>query len=268
VAKKQRTRERRPYRDPAPARGTPAGGRSRRTTRATESGGLPLLPITIGGLALGILAVAFVAFSNSAPSPQPSLATLAALATPDGAFPAENADMSLGSSAAPVTLDEWADFQCPGCKFYTRQTEPLLVDTYVKTGKVRIVFHDFPFIPPVQQSVSAATAARCAGQQHRFWEYHGYLYANQGREGSGWVTTAVLDQIARAVGLDQTAFDLCLADTAIQQQIIVSRNQGQQLGLTSTPTLILNGQTIEGPNNTIPSWDQLRGAIDQLLGGQ
>jgi protein-disulfide isomerase len=258
----RRSRERKPYRDPRQSGGTrtDAAGR-RRSGRSTEPAGLPLLPITIGGLAVGLLLVGFLALQNNAPT-----ASGGPLASPDASFPAENADMSLGSASAPVTLDEWADFQCPGCRFYTRQIEPQLVDTYVKTGKVRILFHDFPFIQPVQQSVTAATAARCAGRQQRFWPYHGYLYSNQGQEGSGWVTTDLLRRIADAVGLDRGTFDACLNDTALQQEIVASRNQGAQLGVDSTPTLLLNGEKIEGPGNTIPTWDVLRTKIDQLAG--
>jgi protein-disulfide isomerase len=207
-----------------------------------------------------VLLVAFLVLQGSGPAAGP-------LATPDASFPAEDADMSLGPANAAVTLDEWADFQCPGCRFYTRQIEPLVVDTYVKTGKLHLVFHDFPFIQPVQQSVTAATAARCAGRQQKFWIYHGYLYSNQGTEGSGWVTTDLLGRIAAAAGLDRAAFDACLNDTAVQQQVIASKSQGAQLGVASTPTLLLNGKAIEGPNNTIPSWDQLRATIDQLLAG-
>jgi protein-disulfide isomerase len=266
VAKKERIRDRRPYRDPAPSASarSPAADRrrDRRATRGADRGGLPLLPLTLGGLAIGVLLVAFLAFQGNAGAP-----ATGPLETPDASYPAENADMTLGSASAPVTLDEWADFQCPGCRAYTRQIEPRVIDTYVKTGKVRIVFHDFPFIQPVQQSITAATAARCAGRQQHFWVYHGYLYANQGREGSGWVTTALLDQIATAAGLDRAAFDACLGDTSVQQQIVASKNTGVQQGVSSTPTLYLNGQTIEGPNNTIPSFDLLRATIDQLLSG-
>ena len=255
MAKKQRVRERRPYRDPAAARGAPAGGRSRRTTRTTENAGLPLLPITIGGLALGILAVAFVALSNSAPPPSTST-----LATPDAVYPAENADMSLGSADAPVQLDLWADFQCPACRAFTRNVEPRAVETYVKPDKLRVVFHDFAFIGP--ESIAAATAARCAGGQHHFWEFNGYLYANQGRENSGIFTQAFFDQVARALALDVNVFDACISGGTARAAVVASTNEAIQKQIPQTPTLYIGSQP---PINGSPTWETFKAVVDAEL---
>ncbi|MGZ4158725.1 MAG: DsbA family protein, partial [Bacteroidia bacterium] len=77
----------------------------------------------------------------------------------------------------------WEDFQCPACGNFTRQIEPTIVDRYVVPGSVRLTFHDDAFIG--QESLDAASAARCAGDQGKFWPYHDWLFANQNGENEG-----------------------------------------------------------------------------------
>ena len=148
---------------------------------------------------------------------------------------------TLGASGAPVTIDLWADFQCPFCGTFSQQTEPQLVSTYVATGKAKLVFHDFAFIG--QESIDAAVAATCAEQQGKFWPYHDYLYANQGAvENQGAFAPARLLQIAAAVGLDQAAFSACTANSATVQLVNQEHQQGIGAGVTGTPTIFINSK--------------------------
>jgi protein-disulfide isomerase len=168
--------------------------------------------------------------------------------------------MSLGSPNAKVTIDEWADFQCPACKAYTLSVESSVVSSYVRAGSVRIVFHDFAFIGA--ESTLAATAARCSGAQHHFWDYHGYLYSNQTTENSGRFNQAFLDQVADALGLDRTAFDACLTGGTARSQVVASTNQAQALNISQTPTFFIgNQQPIVG----VPSFAQMSQVIDAAL---
>ncbi len=196
---------------------------------------MSLLMLTFAGLGVGLLAIALLVLSN-----QPSAGPLA---TPVASYPAQNPDLSLGSMNAPVILQEWADYQCPACKAYTLTLEPRLLDTYVTTGKVRAVFHDFAFIGARRvdqsrpdESVLAATGARCAGEQGKYWSYHAYLYANQGAENSGTFVTARLDDIARAVGLDMGAFDACLSGPTERSKVLSDTSSAQQAGVSVTPS--------------------------------
>jgi protein-disulfide isomerase len=263
MAKTSRRKARGPYRPDAAERGKGAGARSGRQTargssrRGGERSGLPILPISLAGLGVGLLVVAFVAFAGS-PASTPNGATLSNLATPAASYPTENADLSLGSSTAPVTMQEWADFQCPACKAYTQVIEPQVIATYVATGKIRIIFRNFAFIGP--DSTSAATAAVCAGEQRKFWPYHGYLYSNQGPE-NGWVSAALLDQIAGAVGLDMNAFHTCQSEGSARARVVAEASQAQQAGITKTPTLQVGNQApVAGP-----TLETLRGMIDAEL---
>jgi len=215
--------------------------------------GLPLLPLSIGGLAVGLLIVAALVLAGNAPGG-------ADLATPGASYPAENADRSLGARDAPVTIAEWADFQCPACGEYAETLAPRLIETYVKPGKVRLVFHNFAFLGA--ESTNAATAAVCAGQQGRFWPYHAYLYANQAGENQGAFKTERLRDIAAATGLDINAFDSCLSGPAARSQVIAETSEAQQAGIDRTPTIVVGNQpAFQG----VPSWEQFQAVIEAEL---
>jgi len=151
---------------------------------------------------------------------------------------------ALGSADAPVTIEVWSDFQCPACGFFARQVEPDLIAEYVKDGTVRLVYRDFAFIDggkPTGESQQAAAAARCAGEQGKFWPFHDYLFENQDGENKGAFSRDVLDQIGTAIGLAATAFASCMDGDAQEQAIVAETAQGGQAGVSSTPTLAING---------------------------
>ena len=184
-------------------------------------------------LALLVVGVLFLA-NQHGPAAQ--------LIPPGTSSPVALADgKTLGAGGAPVTIDLWADFQCPFCGTFSQQTEPQLVSTYVATGKAKLVFHDFAFIG--QESIDAAVAATCADQQGKFWPYHDYLYANQGAvENQGAFAPARLLQIAVAVGLDQGTYNTCISSTATLQQVNQEHQQGIGAGVTGTPTIFINSK--------------------------
>ena len=101
---------------------------------------------------------------------------------------------ALGSPKAPVTLVEYADLQCPYCAEWTHRAFPALVDRYVRQGKVRIVFRGLAFLGP--DSDRALRTAVAAGRENRLWHVVEGLYHRQGHENSGWVTDALLDEVA------------------------------------------------------------------------
>ena len=255
MAKTSRRRTRPSYRAAqpgGPGSGSQYGGRAAAAPRSGDRVGVPLLPITLAGLAVGLLLVAFLALGNNPPA--------GPLATPAASYPAENPDHSLGSLDAPVLLQEYADFQCPACKAYTQTVEPRVIETYIKTAKVRIVFHNFVFIGP--ESTLAATAALCAGEQGHFWVYHGYLYANQRGENSGTFTSALLDEIARTIGLDVSAFDSCIAGPTERAKVTADTNEAEQAGIDRTPTLVVGNHA---PVTGVPSWDAFSAIIQAEL---
>ena len=152
----------------------------------------------------------------------------------------------LGSASAPVKVDAWEDYQCPYCQIWSTQWEPNIVENFVAAGVVRYQFHDFSFIGSghsPDESLDAAVAAQCAGDQGKFWPYHDWLYANQNPSGEngGWFSRARLDAIAQQVGLVQATFDTCLADPAKASAVLAERTAGIALGVNATPTIFVNG---------------------------
>jgi protein-disulfide isomerase len=186
---------------------------------------------TIAAVVLGLAAVGIVAFSSR----PPVIASAAQTTTP----PALAHGRDLGSPTAPVTLDVWSDFQCPYCLAFWTSSEPEIVTSFVATGQVRLVYHDFAFIG--QESLDAAVAARCADEQGKFWPYHDLLYANQGTENTGHFSADLLTNLASQAGLDVGAWQSCLDDPSIAAAVTQETAQGRASGVSGTPTLFVNG---------------------------
>lgn len=202
---------------------------------------------------VGIVVIAFAMLSTGQVS-------TADLKTPADPTPKSLWDgRAIGPANAPATLVVYEDFQCPACDAFTTQMEPQLVRDYVTDGKLRIVYKDFLIIGP--ESLDAAVAARCAGDQGLFWPYHDYLFANQKGENKGAFKRDRLIAIGRAVGVDEAAFTACLDTQAPAQATQAETNEGRAAGVDATPTMFLNGTKIRG----VPAYLDLRKAIDAIV---
>jgi protein-disulfide isomerase len=166
-----------------------------------------------GALLLGGSLVAFGGVGRASPSPSP---TLAPTPTP----PPNAADgPSLGSAAAPVTIEVWADYQCPYCRLDAMVFGGSLERAYVLPGNARIVYRDFAFLG--QESIDAAVAARCAGSQDpgAYWRFHDLLFASQKGENQGTFKRENLVTLAGIAALDATAFAACLDEPAVAKAV-------------------------------------------------
>lgn len=143
-----------------------------------------------------------------------------------------------GDANAPVTIVEFSDFQCPYCK----QAESTLQAILAKYGsKVRLAFMDFPLREIHPRAQAAAEAARCAGEQGKFWEYHDVLYADQAKlDGPALIASA------RAVKLNEPAFQSCLESGKFKSQIDADLAEGQKAGVSGTPGFFINGVFLSG----------------------
>ena len=147
-------------------------------------------------------------------------------------------DPSQGKADAPVTVVEFSDFQCPFCL----RVMPTLKELRTKYGdKMRLVWKDFPLTQIHPQAFVAAQAGNCAREQGKFWEYHDKLFANQSA-----LQPDALKKYAADAGLDTTKFNQCLDSSKYEARVEDSLTAGNRLGITSTPTLYVNGRMING----------------------
>lgn len=151
----------------------------------------------------------------------------------------------LGNKNAKITIIEFADFRCPFCERFYNDAGKQMIANYVNTGKAKFVFKHYAFLG--QESVWASEAAECANEQGKFWEYHNWLYDNQASESNlAYYSKANLIKYAGKVGLDLNKFSSCLNSGKYSARVNADLNQGQAAGVTGTPTLFINGQSVVG----------------------
>lgn len=148
-------------------------------------------------------------------------------------------DPAIGPEDAPVTIIQFSDFQCPFSKRYFDETEHLILSTY--GDQIRYVFRDFPLTAIHPQAQKAAEAAQCASDQGKFWEYHDMLFQNQGA-----LQVDNLKSYAASLGLNQSAFDLCLDSGKYAQEVQKDIEDGQSYGVMGSPTFFINGRKVVG----------------------
>jgi protein-disulfide isomerase len=144
-----------------------------------------------------------------------------------------------GNEDAPITIIEFADFQCPFCQRHAEETYPRLIEQY--GDQIRFVYKDFPLSSIHPEAYPSALAAQCAQAQNKFWEYHDLLYSARlelGRE--------TYLAYAEELGLDVAAFTTCLDDQTYAETVQEDYNFGQELGVSSTPTFFVNGVAVVG----------------------
>jgi protein-disulfide isomerase len=156
----------------------------------------------------------------------------------------------MGDPEAPVVIEVWEDFQCPYCQRFTFEVEPALVETYVESGDVRLVFRNLAFLG--DESRWAAVAGSLAAEQNMFWPFHDYLFTNFGGNESGSFHIDRLLEMAQEVGLDMDRFreGLKLENARERWADIeaVARAEASALGINATPTVVINGVPLGTPD--------------------
>ncbi len=149
----------------------------------------------------------------------------------------ENGSPVLGNPDAPITLVEFGDYQCHFCNVFFHNTEESILENYVKSGKVKMIFKDYTIIGP--DSVTAAHGAHCANDQGLFWEYHDILYNNWNGENNGWASSENLFKFAQEIGLDMDRWSNCMTNSSHSEIILASNQDAEVLGLTGTPSFFV-----------------------------
>lgn len=145
---------------------------------------------------------------------------------------------SKGPADAPIQFVEFSDFHCPFC----RRVQPTLTQLLAKyEGKIHFVYKDFPLDSLHPQARAAAEAARCAGEQKRFWEFHDKIYA-----GASDASPGTMQAYAEQTGLDATRFESCRTSRKYQAPVQSDVAEGTKLGINGTPGFFINGRFLSG----------------------
>jgi protein-disulfide isomerase len=224
----------------------------------------------------GALATAALVAACGRAAPRASMAasdtgavTQRASATSDGAIApvladtlAERADRGrvMGDTTAALWVVMASDFQCPFCKIWHDSTMGSVVQSYVKTGKVRLAYINFP-LGQHRNAAPAAEAAMCASVQGKFWAMHDSLFARQERWGELPNAIPMFDTLATRVGVAMPAWRKCMSTHATAALIQADRDRGAAAGVGSTPTFFIGTRRLAG---AVP-FAEMRAAIDGEL---
>jgi len=151
----------------------------------------------------------------------------------------ENGSPILGDIDAKVTLVEFGDYQCHFCNVFFHSTEHKILQQYVETGKVKIIFKDYNIIGP--DSVNASHGAHCASEQGLFWEYHDILFSNWAGENNGWASSENLLRFAQEINLDIEQWSECMINGGNSKMLSASNDDARALELTGTPAFFVIG---------------------------
>lgn len=172
-------------------------------------------------------------------------------------------DVILGDQNAPVTFIEFGDYQCPFCKRMFDESEPQLRDEYIKTGKVKMVYRDFPLDQIHPAARPAAEAAECARDQGKYWAYHDELFEQQNKLHDGTINYVAL---AGALGLNTAQFDKCLKDGKYKAEVEKDYQDGLRVGVQGTPSNFVIGPDGEAaPLPGAQPYSSLKAAIEKAL---
>jgi len=221
------------------------------TVKPKKKSGL-FLPAVVAILAIGAGVIYWQVQAN-----KPKPITLAA------STPLPKAEGYLrGNPDAPVTIIEFADFECPGCAQFAALQEPDVMSRLVDAGLANFRFYDFPLTQIHANTLSAHLAASCANEQGKFWAMHDAIFAAQPE----WSTQAtsnprkVLDRLAQEVGLDMTRYGACFDSQRTLPQIQANAAEGTQRGVSSTPTLLVGNRMYPGGL----AYDDIKKLVDSL----
>ncbi len=220
---------------------------------------MPKVMALVLAAALAGAAGAWIFFSGSEDTnPDPATAAVAASAPQgDGYIDAR----TKGSPDAPVTVYEVSDFQCPFCKMFVDSTFPTIEAEYIETGKVRLIFVNFPLVQLHPNAPAAHEFAMCAAKQNRFWQVHDLLFQTQKDWESLEDPADYFKQLGDSAALSSTDLDACFASGEVRSIVESEARTVWQSGINSTPSFMIEGGLLAGAH-PIDTW---RPILDSLV---
>ncbi len=212
---------------------------------------------------LGIVALAGVALIGYVTLKDRGAATSEARSAPlepGGELVPADVGVARGDPNAPVVIEEYIDYMCPYCAMVAKLTLPQILERYVDTGKARFILFDFP-VHRGEKPIMAAEAARCAGDQGAYWPMEKLLFDRVSEWEKKGDPRGLFRKYAESLGLDGAALEECLRSRKHRETVLRSQLRARQLGLTGTPTFLINGRPAKGAM----SFDELAALIEKEL---
>lgn len=156
-----------------------------------------------------------------------------------------------GNPEAVVKVIAYEDYQCPACAFFEKNLAPIVARDYIETGRIQFIYHEFPLdIHP--NAVPAAEAARCAGDQGKFWEMQSLIFQNQAIWAQVNSPTGAFSGYAGQLGLDRAVFESCLSAGTHRDAVTAAGQASIDAGVQATPSFSVNGQLVDA-NGLVPA---------------
>lgn len=170
----------------------------------------------------------------------------------------------LGSDSAPLTVTEYADYQCPACQQWMSVQMPTIEERLIQTGRVRWRYRDFPLDGAHNWSRIAGHAAACAADQGQYWAMNRRIYSWEPDWTRSGDATGIFRGLARELGLKLDSYDDCMHSARYAGRLEASKGEGIRAGVSSTPTFLVNGRLYPGGESI--HYDMLKALLDSLQG--
>ncbi len=228
---------------------------------------IPIQVNRVRALAIVMLALACAPANGTKQAAESNATTRRDTAVVTGPAPAADSDGKKadlariqGNPSAPIWVIEVSDFQCPYCKQWHDQTYQQFRDEFVRTGKVRLAYINYP-LSSHAHAWPAAESAMCAGAQGKFWEMHDVLFANQAKWEAMPAPAPVFDSLARVTGVDVVRWRQCVQSGKMKAWIQADHDRAQAAGVNATPSFIIGDTMLAGAQPI----ENLRSAVDTAL---
>ncbi|HEY6719865.1 MAG TPA: DsbA family protein [Reyranella sp.] len=212
-------------------------------------------------VASGVVAVAAIAagvyFGTRPPAAGPPTTAVASTADKSALLAIQPGDHVLGDPKAPITVIEYASFTCPHCAHFHTQILPEIKKKWIDTGKVKLIYRDFPLD---QVAAKAAQIAECAGND-RYFGVIDLIFRGQPTWATASDPIAELAKPLRIAGMGEKEIKECLANEAKANEVVADAKGGETLGVNSTPSLFINGQLYPGARSV----EELDGVFGKLV---
>jgi protein-disulfide isomerase len=214
--------------------------------------------LIVAGGAVAVAVIAAGVYFGTQPASGPAPVPVAQAATPDKAalLGVQPTDHVMGDANAPITVIEYASLDCPHCAHFNTMVLPELEKKWIATGKMKLVYRDFPLD---QVAIKAAELAECAGKD-RYFPVVDMIFRNQATWAAASDPIAELSKSLRIAGMGEGEVKACLANDKVADGVIADYKGGEALGVNSTPTLFINGQLYRGARS-VEEFDDIFGKL-------